>query len=584
LQIRARKPEELPCPLQQISREEAEGWCEEQLQLLEGQIYDYELVNAAGLLLQESNVIIRNRLIKHVGTLEPGLDTGLLTLTLEDSNGNEVAYGSVEVRSSKLDYRTDYRRMLDKITEKCTDLLMQISEPTQARFAPDAGRSPKTIIQRLAFLQSIIISREFVDARDRILAEPHQRLAPYIMNRDIRQGSVKPNYETLSQLARGQPRTKTPQTHPVSAIMTSLPQLLRVSSLLSTYDTPENRFVKFVLTSFDDFLFQAEMCLVETNVEVSRVRMGIRNSRKFIGDTLSHEFFKDVRELMFLPLDSPVLQRKPGYREILQAWLRFNVAARLIWNGGDDVYGARKRDVARLYEYWVFFMLVDLISELFSISSRSIGQALFERTENGIGLKLKSGSELLIQGISQQNRRALAFRLSYNRTFGMSAFHESTYHKPGSWTVPMRPDSTLSLWPSDFSEEVAEAQETIVHLHFDAKYRVSNSTGSSPAEVTSLFGEEDLEDDDQSNARDSKRADLLRMHAYRDAIRRSEGAYVIYPGTETRIWRSHKEILPSLGAFALSPGREKEGMAELRTFLQQVVEHVSGSTTKREAC
>jgi Cu(I)/Ag(I) efflux system membrane fusion protein len=36
----------------------------------------------------------------------------------------------------------------------------------------------------------------------------------------------------------------------------------------------------------------------------------------------------------------------------------------------------------------------------------------------------------------------------------------------------MCPDYTLSLWPSAFSQTEAEEQELIVHVHFDAKYKV----------------------------------------------------------------------------------------------------------------
>jgi hypothetical protein len=38
----------------------------------------------------------------------------------------------------------------------------------------------------------------------------------------------------------------------------------------------------------------------------------------------------------------------------------------------------------------------------------------------------------------------------------------------------MRPDYTLSFWPAEFSETEAEKQELIVHIHFDAKYKVQD--------------------------------------------------------------------------------------------------------------
>ena len=50
------------------------------------------------------------------------------------------------------------------------------------------------------------------------------------------------------------------------------------------------------------------------------------------------------------------------------------------------------------------------------------------------------------------------------------------------------------------------------------------------------------------------------MHAYRDAIRRTAGAYVLYPGNdgddkrfEEFDHRGFHEVLPGLGAFAIRP-------------------------------
>ena len=75
---------------------------------------------------------------------------------------------------------------------------------------------------------------------------------------------------------------------------------------------------------------------------------------------LSQTFFKDVSRPTSLKLNSPVLQRKSGYREVLSTWLQFDLAAKLVWKGGDDVYKAGKRDIATLYEYWLLVVTSDV--------------------------------------------------------------------------------------------------------------------------------------------------------------------------------------------------------------------------------
>jgi hypothetical protein len=142
----------------------------------------------------------------------------------------------------------------------------------------------------------------------------------------------------------------------------------------------------------------------------------------------------------------------------------------------------------------------------------------------------------------------------------------------------MRPDFTLSFWPAEFTPDQAERQELIVHVHFDAKYRVET--------ISELFGEstEDLSEvkKEQTQGR-YKRADLLKMHAYKDAIRRSAGAYILYPGTANRLWYGYHEILPGLGAFAVRPGpNERFGTLALSNFLRQVVAHLVDRASQRE--
>jgi hypothetical protein len=148
----------------------------------------------------------------------------------------------------------------------------------------------------------------------------------------------------------------------------------------------------------------------------------------------------------------------------------------------------------------------------------------------------------------------------------------------------MRPDYTLSLWPAEFSDKDAEQQELMVHVHFDAKYRIDNIEqlfGRDDSELDTVAKDADLHVEKQQQKRDRyKRGDLLKMHAYRDAIRRTQGAYVLYPGSlEQEPWRIYHEILPGLGAFPLKPGQGDEALTK---FIHDVVAHVCNRATSRE--
>src|SRR4029453_18745659 len=75
---------------------------------------------------------------------------------------------------------------------------------------------------------------------------------------------------------------------------------------------------------------------------------------------------------------------------------------------------------------------------------------------------------------------------------------------------------------------------------------------------------------------------------YRDAIKRSQGAYVLYPGRRGNSPVTFKgffhEILPGLGAFAIAPDESgtAQGMQALQEFLDEVLLHLANRTTARE--
>lgn len=558
---------------------------EEPLQLVEGLRYEYAFVGlcAENLRLEEEfgeGAVGQssNPRLLHCGSITTGLNTGRLGLVARDTDGNIEGRAALEVCSRKIGYRDDYRHMLEDITEQCVALLMDMRAPSAMRVVPDPGRTPDTLHQQFAFLRGLLGSRQFRDALYRITTHPHRRWEPEEIIHDMRRG-FKPDAKTQRQLARASKRVSLPPDHPLAKIISSLPERISLHRNAQTEDTPENRFVRFALQSFSGFLNRMRLKLEEIGSAAdARLQAEITALENQLNTALTADVFRSVSDPDMLPLGSPVLQRKEGYREVYQAWLKFDMAARLVWRGGEDVYGAGQRDIATLYEYWVFFKLLDIVSAVFELDKLAV-QSLIEPTADGFGLKLKSGEQLAFDGVTFGGARPLRVRFSYNRSFSHNASPDSA----GSWTQRMRPDYTLSLWPAEFSEEEAEAQELMAHVHFDAKYRIDNVGqlfGRADESLNAAEANTDLAEEKQEQREGRyKRADLLKMHAYRDAIRRTQGAYVLYPGDISRKWEGYHEILPGLGAFPLKPGN---GAQEVENFIREVVAHACDRATARE--
>ena len=547
---------------------------EESVQLLEGASYEYELPE--GYFLEEIPRIIHpSRIHKNTGRITPGIHVGCLTFSILADE--EVSHRvSLEVRSVKTEYRSEYRSMLEDITSECTELLMIHSSPVTQRFTADHELNSRTLYQRFAFVKSIADSDGFRNAVHRVVSMPVMRWKHHSEERDIRRlRRITPSQ--IRRIASGPDRIALPGDHPLNRRLniSSVPSRLREETKTDTVDTPENRFVKHVLQEFQRFCGMVCRHIEKRNKEPDKyphIYMEAHALEECFGEYLSHNIFREVLRPEYLPLNSPVLQRKEGYRKILRTWLMFDLAAKLTWDALEkDQYNAGKRDVATLYEYWLFFKLLRLVQEIFSIKAEAT-EKLIKKTADGLGLQLRAGKHIAVEGEYIYKNRCLKVEFNYNRTFSAT-----DYPAGGSWTKPMRPDYTLSLWPADFKRKDAEAQELIIHVHFDAKYRVDALRYLVSDKEVSL----DEEKAEQKEGR-YKRADLLKMHAYKDAIRRTAGAYVLYPGTKTFKRSGFHEIIPGLGAFPVSPSSDGNGIEDLRDFILEVVTHFADRASQRE--
>lgn len=547
-----------------IERSDAIENGEAPFQIKEGCVYEYKITN--GYSLSSPDIVNQSKVNNSSGRISPNIYVGTLNIDILDFEKKKCGEVKLEVQSVKTTYRQDYRHMLEEITEKCTDLLLQHSSPVSQYFEVNFNADAGTLYQRFAFIKSILDSVEFNDSIHKVISAPVTRWKESEVIKDIR--SVKRfNNSAIRQLSSANNRLELPADHPLKNRLTSIPSKIKVGNKTETVDTPENRFVKHALVSFQSFCNDFKTKLKDNSRIKTEAGLLIDRLEQF----LSHSVFKEISSPTTLPLNSPVLQRKEGYREVLRVWLMFDLAAKMVWYGGDDVYSGNKRDVAVLYEYWLFFKLLDIIKEVFKIESLAT-EKLIEQTNDGLGLKLKQGKFLPVEGIYTTDTRKLRVEFSYNKTFS----GDNKYPDGGSWTRNLRPDYTLSVWPFGIEQEQAEQEELIVHIHFDAKYKIEN--------LQSILGKEENLDEEKEEQKKGtyKRADILKMHTYRDAIRRTAGAYVLYPGTVSNNKHGFHEILPGLGAFAIRPSKSNNGTEEIKKFLNEVVAHFMNRASQRE--
>ena len=504
------------------------------------------------------------------GRLRPGLHTGELPVTV-DAGGRTIGRARLEVRSRKLRYRQHYRWMLGDLADGMAELVMQRFAPTRQRFELREELEAPTLYQRFAFLRSLVESQVFDGAIQQVVRRPYRT---WVKEEEWRRPGrgVPAGSDVARQIAGPGPRVDAGHLQETLGVET-VPRSLRVRRTAETRDNVPNRFVRFALERWRDVVSRIRD-LLAVAPSSGPVERGLRECdalRDRLDAALGREVFRACGPLESFPAGNQVLQKREGYRDIFRAYVQFEAAARLSWSGGEDVYGAGQRDVATLFEYWAFYALSREISELcdepFDLAE------LVEPADGGLTLRLRKGRRRVLSGTVRRLGRTLDVELWFNRTF------QSDGDEPRereSWTSRMRPDLSVRVRPSEsnagfFHEEV--------WLHFDAKYRLDR--------LEQALGEKDGHDEEieaSADAGEAKRADLLRMHAYRDAIRRSSGAYILYPGTAPDIHREFHEVLPGLGAFPLRPVRSGRpgGASRIRSFMDEILDQVALQTSSHE--
>lgn len=553
--------------------EDAEENGEARFQLKEGCFYDYELSKSEYFLGDPfDNIVQPHKRVSHIGRIAPNIYVGTLEIPVFKKHETKaVTIIQLEVQSVKSGYRDDYRDMLELITEKCTDLLLQANSPVSQHFEIDYTKDSQTLYQKFAFIKSVIGGDEFAEAIHRIVTAPVTKWKETTEEKDIRNARRFSN-TNIKEILRSGNRTKIPEKHYLRNYgVKTLPERITTIRKTDSVDTLENRFIKHALENFLKFCTDINI----KSKEFGHKKMESESGRliRELESQLHHTIFKDISRPTTLKLNSPVLQHKEGYREVLRVWLMFDLAARLIWSGGDDIYSGGKKDIATLYEYWLFFKLLDLFQSIFQIEPKDISD-LIKETPDGLNVQIKQGKFTVFHGIYDSGNRKLNVRFNYNRSFS----GRKDYPDSGSWTTTLRPDYTLSFWPFGISEQEAEKQELIVHVHFDAKYKIANLTGFLEQNT-----ENDLNKEKAENRKGIyKNADLLKMHAYKDAIRRTGGAYVLYPGDKSINQKGFHEIIPGLGAFSVKPSKTDSGIGELKVFILEIIEHFVNRASQRE--
>ena len=509
------------------------------------------------------------------GRLQPRQHVGAVRVRVTVPTSGVVGTVEIDVAPTKLEYASEYQQMLGDVANVATEALLQGFAPAALTLEQDSSVRSRLLYQQFAFLQARLTSREVQDALAVILANPHRTWR----SETELQSAARP-LPSSSTLTRALTRPGARVSTNGRLRVASVPATLERHRTEATFDSIPNRFVKHALERWRAIAQRLiDSLAVDADVPgpVRRGRRVAQELQEQIDDVLAAPLFREIGPLGFFPSANQVLHRQQGYREIFRTFALAEVGASLSLDLDlDDVFSASQRNVATLYEYWAFLQLVEAVGVV--CGERRTVEALAVSGDH-LSLGFKQGAKSSVQWETAASGRRLLVEVFFNRHFQSSRDGA----KISSWSRAMRPDCSVRVRPRSGLPQVA-AGSLDVWVHFDAKYRVERAREQFDA-ATPEHESEAAEAETTERLSRSKREDLLKMHAYRDAIRGSAGAYVLFPGDDGGApFREFSELLPGIGAFALRPreGEAAVGRNALEAFLRGILDHVADRASQDE--
>jgi len=482
----------------------------------EGSLKDVKVLPHADELFRRIRFKFRDRV---AGILNFRSYAGKSFLDIETPGGHESI--PIEVRSKKIDYHEQYPAMLADLSEEITSIILEADSSIFQTFTP-SGEDDRTLYEDFLLLEYLFRPENLPAAAERINHSFYSGLKREVQVVPAGLASVVDPNGLVGVLSD-------PASMDADGNIRNLPQL----NLRETPDTPENRFYRYFLESLEDRI----LSLHESAPE-GYIRDSLEGFLDEVNLLLSAGWLMDVGELQVLPLNSQVLQKREGYRDVLRYFFILDLALRFTWEGLEDSIRGFERRLSELYEYWCYFRILRILEDI--TGDRVNPRDIFVR--DGWRVRLRTGNSILRFSMDDTE-----IALSYNGRFAGDT-------PCRSYSLPFKPDYSI----------LVAVDECTCFIHLDAKYR-------STVRPDDLYESIDMRDSEEELERRFRDGDVYKMHSYKDAILRSVGAYILYPGDKEIIFQEDNSEVPSVGAFPLNPGENINEEKRLRDFIETVI-------------
>jgi hypothetical protein len=463
----------------------------------------------------EEKFFYREELGFLAGTINFGNDLGKSNLNIRYTKGNllqEINF-QFEVFPTKLNYRSDYEKIVSDIEKEYPYLVLDFLKKTYTSFK--TGNSPNTDLIWWQVFGGLY--NEFLQSSKFILNKPHSRIirqTKFVKADRISKWTttLEEEYSQFKHLPNKNYRSE--------------------YKTLST-NTAENKFFKHAVSQTLRRFKKVKLFIEKrfSNSITAPFKVELNSIEKQFEIIYANPFFKTIDEFQGIKQESLVLQKATGYSTVYKSWIMLNSGLKFL----EGIQKIELKNIADLYQIWCFLEIKNVMQNL-----------LGKDNPDDVDL-----AEIQIDDFLFKIERGVKSKVSFNKTDGevIDLFHDFSYDTTSnqsvkSFTVNQRPDIVLRITKNDLKEKY------VLTYLYDAKYRLASDERE---------GSPDLPTEDSIN----------QMHRYRDAIyyvnkdkikpeKEVIGAYILFPGSgeiETiknlDYYKSIESI--NIGAFPLRP-------------------------------
>ncbi|WP_413299669.1 restriction endonuclease-like protein [Bacillus sp. 1P10SD] len=440
-----------------------------------------------------------------MGNLQFQNEVGLTTFEIRIDN-KKVLEVTIEIFPTKLDYKNDYKKLLDEVNDEIYNLAYHFIRKTYlgAKLKLD-GKPSRAEFYRLVSHHF----RQFLQAISRIEHQPHHKLEKTYEH------ARGDQLRKLDSTSRNYLRKRSNLFVEVEkGILFENTNIMPVKGLNIkkhlTYDTNENRYVKWMMDRLIHKLQDLLKSIMSYNhrsfeAPDSDLVNRIKKMITLIEEKLKNPYWSKIGKLDRSVM-SLVLQMAPGYRDAFQIYL--TVSKGLVLEG--KIYQMSVKDVATLYEYWTFLKLGQILGRKYKLISQDIVQV------NRDGLFVNLEANKMAKRVYRHPITNEEITLTYQKYEG------------GLPTIPQKPDTMLSI--------EKKGKNYKYNYIFDAKYRID-------------YAQSDSYYQKRYKTPGPMEDDINTMHRYRDSIvaeevdgpyeRTAFGAYVLFPWFDEQTYQDH---------------------------------------------